>query len=124
MTWITFTGPRRWSWSLLISRTSWAARKSSICGIQRGIDMRKVIRSLILAVGLLLVIGSLVSYGIQVYRSAPPLGSTPQQINQLAQQYGTDRAFVQAYGLFLLLFISGLTLLFIYGVIGRNDPYN
>src|SRR5512146_1450366 len=124
MTWILFTGPKRWRWSLPISRTSWAARKSWTCEIRRGSEMRKVIRSLILGLGLLLVITSLVLYGVQVYRSAPPIGSTPQQIDQLAQLYGTDRAFIEDYGLFLLLFIAGLALLFIYGAIGRNDPLN
>ncbi len=86
--------------------------------------MKNKRRFIILGLGLLLMVSALALYGFQVVRSAPPLGSTPEQIDQLAQQYGTDQAFIQDYGIFLILFILGLTLLFIYGVIGINDPDN
>ena len=86
--------------------------------------MKKAFRSILLGVGLLLLISSLVLYGLQVYRSAPPLGSTPQQIDQLAQQYGTDQAFIQEYTLFLSLFVLGLAFLFVYGAVAVNRPDN
>jgi hypothetical protein len=61
---------------------------------------------------------------LQVYQSAPPIGSTPQQIDQFAQQYGTDSAFISQYGGFVFLFLLGLILLTIYGTIGIQDPEN
>jgi hypothetical protein len=79
---------------------------------------------LILNIGLLLVLGSLVLYGIQISRTVVPAGSTPQQIDQLAQQYGADRGFIDQYGGFLLLFLPGLTLIAIYGAIGIRRPDN
>ncbi len=86
--------------------------------------MKNFRRYFILGLGLLLLLGALVDYGLQVYRLAPPFGSTPQQIDQLARQYGTDQAFANQYTLFLWLFLPGLTFLFIYGVIGVNSPDN
>ncbi len=80
-------------------------------------------RYLILNIGLLLLLGSLVLYGIQISRTVTAGGSTPQQVDQLPQQYGADRAFIEQYGVFLLLFLLGLTLVCIYGMIGirRSD---
>ncbi len=86
--------------------------------------MKKALRTGILVVGLTLLLAALVVYGLQVYRNAPPIGSSPQQIDQLAQQYGTDAAFIQQYGLFLMLFLPGLLLVAIFGTIGINDPDN
>jgi len=81
-------------------------------------------RFIILYVGLLLVLGSFILYGIKIIQAAPPAGSTPQQIDQFAQQYGTDQAFINQYGVFLLMFLPGLTLVGIYGAIGNQSPDN
>jgi len=86
--------------------------------------MKKWLRDLILFAGLILMIGSFILYGLQVYRNAPPLGSTPLQIDQFAQQYGSDTAFIDQYGLFLLLFLPGLILLCVYGAFGISRPDN
>jgi hypothetical protein len=79
---------------------------------------------LILNLGLLLVLASFIVYGIQISQTIIPAGSTPQQIEQLTQQYGSDRAFIEQYGVFLLLFLPGLTLLGIYGTVGIRRPDN
>ena len=78
---------------------------------------------LILDLGLLLALASFIVYGTQISQTVTPAGSTPQQIEQLTQQYGSDRVFIEQYGIFLLLFLPGLTLLGIYGTIGihRSD---
>ncbi len=81
-------------------------------------------RFIILYLGLLLVLGSFVLYGLQVVRSAPPPDSTPQQLDEFARQYGTDQAFIDQYGVFLLMFLPGLTLIGIYGAIGVQSPDN
>ena len=81
-------------------------------------------RYLILNLGLLLVLGSFILYGIQISRTVVPAGSTPQQIDQLTQQYGSDCVFTDQYGVFLLLFLPGLILLGIYGTIGIRRPDN
>lgn len=86
--------------------------------------MKKWLRNLILYSGIILLVGSFILYGLQVYRSAPPIGSTPQQITQFAEQYGSDTAFARQYSGFLVLFLLGLTLLSIYGMIGVRDPLN
>ena len=86
--------------------------------------MKKWLRNLILYSGIILLVGSFVLYGVQVYRSAPPIGSTPQQITRFAEQYGNDAAFARQYSGFLVLFLLGLTLLSIYGMIGIQDPLN
>ena len=71
---------------------------------------------LILNLGLLFVLASFIIYGKQISQTIIPAGSTPQQ-------YGSDRLFIEQYGVFLLLFLPGLTLLGIYGTIGihRSD---
>jgi hypothetical protein len=86
--------------------------------------MKKWLRNLILYTGLILLIGSIILYGLQVYRNAPPLGSTPQQIDQFAESYGNDTAFANQYSLFLFLFFPGLVLLWIYGAIGVQAEDN
>ncbi len=80
-------------------------------------------RYLILNIGILLLLGSLVLYGIQISRTVTSGGGTPQQVDQLPQQFGADRAFIEQYGVFLLLFLLSLTLVCIYGMIGihRSD---
>jgi len=81
-------------------------------------------RYLILNLGLLLVLASFIIYGVQISHTIAPAGSTPQQIDQLTQQYGSDRVFIEQYGVFLLLFVPGLVLLGIYGAIGVRQPEN
>ena len=74
--------------------------------------------TLVLAIGILLVLVSFVIYGALVYRTRIPAGSTPQQIEQLTQEYGLDRPVIVQYRWFLFTFLPGLTLLFVYGAIG------
>ena len=56
---------------------------------------------LVLALGLGLVLGSLLAYGIRIAQTIIPAGSTPEQLS-----------------LFLWLFLPGITLLGIYGTFG------
>jgi hypothetical protein len=79
---------------------------------------------LVLNIGLLLLFGSFLAYGIRLSQTFIPAGSTQQQVEQLTQLYGLDRPFVQRYALFLLLFLPGITLLGIYGTIGVRRPDN
>jgi hypothetical protein len=72
---------------------------------------------LILNLGLLFVLASFIVYGKQISQTVTPAGSTPQQ-------YGSDRLFIEQYGVFLLLFLPGLTLLGIYGTIGMHRSDN
>ena len=81
-------------------------------------------RFLFLNLGLLLLLGSFIFYGIKISQTFIPAGSTSQQIAQLTQQYGSDRVFIDQYRVFLLLFLPGLTLLGIYGTIGIRRPDN
>jgi hypothetical protein len=79
---------------------------------------------LVLNVGLLLVLSSFIVYGARVAQTSIPAGSTPQQIEQLTQQYGLDRPFIEQYDVFLLMFLPGFILLWIYGTIGISRPDN
>jgi len=74
--------------------------------------------SLVLNLGLLLMLAAFIIYGIQISQTVIPVGSTPQQIEQLTQQYGSDRVFIDQYSVFLFLLLPGLTLLGFYGAIG------
>jgi len=80
--------------------------------------------SLVLFLGLLLILGSLIVYGVRVAQTSIPAGSTPQQIEQLTQQYGLDRPLFEQFGAFLWMFLPGITLLGIYGTIGICRPGN
>jgi hypothetical protein len=79
---------------------------------------------LVLNIGLLLVLSSFIVYGVRVAQTSIPAGSTPQQIEQLTQQYGLDRPFIEQYPVFLLFFFPGITLLGLYGTIGIRRPDN
>jgi hypothetical protein len=81
-------------------------------------------RKLILALGLMLVLASFVLYGLQVTGVLSTGGNLAPSIGSASPQYGTDRVFIEQYGVFLLLFLPGLTLLAIYGTIGINRPDN
>jgi len=76
---------------------------------------------LVLAIGILLVLVSFVIYGIRISETFLPAGSTPQQIQRLTQAYGLDRPVIEQYGLFLVTFLPGLTLLGIYGTFGQKS---
>jgi hypothetical protein len=78
---------------------------------------------LVLNLGLLLVLFSLIFYGVRVSETIFPAGSTPQQVQQLTRQYGLDRPVIEQYSFFLFTFLPGLTLLGIYGTVGlrRRD---
>jgi len=86
--------------------------------------MKKWRNYFILVIGLLLMLFSFVLYGLQVAHAVLPSGSTVVSGDQLGQQYGTDRVFIEQYGIFLLLFLLGLTLVCIYGLIGIHPPDN
>jgi ABC-type dipeptide/oligopeptide/nickel transport system permease component len=73
---------------------------------------------MIAIIGILLVLVSLVIYGLRILETTIPAGSTPQQIEQVTQLYGLDRPVFQQYGAFLFTFLPGLTLLGIYGTFG------
>jgi hypothetical protein len=73
---------------------------------------------LVLIFGIVLVLVSFVIYGIRVSETNIPVGSTPQQIKHLTQEYGLDRPLIEQYGWFLFTFLPGLTLLGIYGTFG------
>lgn len=73
---------------------------------------------LVLIFGIVLVLVSFVIYGIRVSETTIPVGSTPQQIKHLTQEYGLDRPLIEQYGWFLFTFLPGLTLLGIYGTFG------
>jgi len=75
---------------------------------------------LVLSLGILLILVSFVIYGLLVFRTRIPAGSTPQQIEQLTQIYGLDRPVIVQYQWFLFTFLPGLTLLGIYGTIGLH----
>jgi hypothetical protein len=78
---------------------------------------------LVLGIGIGLVLASFVIYGLRVWETILPPGSTPQQIAQLTRQYGLDRPIIAQYEWFLFTFLPGLTLLGIYGTfgLGRRD---
>jgi hypothetical protein len=86
--------------------------------------MKKWRSYLVLVIGLLLLLTSFIFYGIQVSQASPATGSAVLSGDQLGQQYGTDRIFIEQYGVFLLLFLLGLTLVCIYGTIGIRRPDN
>jgi hypothetical protein len=86
--------------------------------------MKKWRSYLVLVIGLLLLLTSFILYGIQVSQASPATGSAVLSGDQLGQQYGTDRIFIEQYGVFLLLFLLGLTLVCIYGTIGIRRPDN
>jgi hypothetical protein len=86
--------------------------------------MKKWRSYLVLVIGLLLLLTSFTLYGIQVSQASPATGSAVLSGDQLGQQYGTDRIFIEQYGIFLLLFLLGLTLVCIYGTIGIRRPDN
>jgi len=75
---------------------------------------------LVLCIGILLVLVSLVIYGVRISETILPAGSTPQQIQHLTQAYGLDRPVIEQYGWFLFTFLPGLTLLGIYGTVGQK----
>ena len=78
---------------------------------------------LVLGIGIGLVLASFVIYGLRVWETILPSGSTPQQIAQLTRQYGLDRPIIAQYEWFLFTFLPGLTLLGIYATfgLGRRD---
>jgi hypothetical protein len=73
---------------------------------------------LVLISGMVLVLLSLIIYGVRVLKTTIPAGSTPQQIQYLTQKYGLDHPVIEQYGWFLFTFLPGLTLLAIYGTVG------
>jgi ABC-type dipeptide/oligopeptide/nickel transport system permease component len=75
---------------------------------------------LVLTIGIVLVLVSLVIYGVRVWETTIPTGSTPQQIADVTEKYGLDRPVIEQYGWFLFTFLPGLTLLGIYGTIGLH----
>jgi hypothetical protein len=78
---------------------------------------------LVLIIGILLILASLVIYGLRVLETTIPAGSTPGQIANLTRIYGLDRPVIEQYQWFLFTFLPGLTLLGIYGTVGlrRRD---
>jgi hypothetical protein len=79
---------------------------------------------LVLNIGLLLLLGSLIIFGLRISQTMIPAGSTPEQIAQLTKQFGLDRPLFEQYGFFLLLFLPALILLAIYGTVGFRRPDN
>jgi hypothetical protein len=77
----------------------------------------------VLTIGILLILVSLVIYGLRVSQTIIPAGSTPEQVEQLTQASGLDRPVLEQYRWFLFAFLPGITLLGIYGTVGlrRQD---
>ena len=85
--------------------------------------MKNWLNYLVLGIGIALVLASIIIYGVRVSETTIPAGSTPQQIENLRQQYDLDRPVFEQYGWFLFTFLPGLTLLGIYATVGlgRRD---
>ena len=79
---------------------------------------------LVLNIGLLLVLGSFIIYGSRVAQTLIPASATSQQLEQVVQQYGLDRPFLEQYAIFLWMFLPGITLLGVYGTVGLRRPGN
>jgi ABC-type dipeptide/oligopeptide/nickel transport system permease component len=73
---------------------------------------------LVLSIAVLLILISFVFYGVRVFETAIPAGSSPEQVAQLTRQYNLDRPIIEQYAWFLFTFLPGLTLLGIYGTVG------
>ena len=85
--------------------------------------MRNWRSSLVLNTGIFLILVAFIIYGFRVSQTVIPVGSTPQQIEQLTRQYGLDRPVIEQYGWFLFTFLPGLTLVGIYGTIGTGNEF-
>jgi hypothetical protein len=75
------------------------------------------LKTLVLVLGILLVLGSFAAYGWRVSQTIIPAGSTPEQIDQLEQQYGLVGPLALQYPLFTYLFLPGMTILALYGML-------
>jgi hypothetical protein len=77
----------------------------------------------VLTIGILLILVSLVIYGLRVSQTIISAGNTPEQVEQLTQAFGLDRPVLEQYRWFLFTFLPGITLLGIYGTVGlrRQD---
>jgi len=73
---------------------------------------------LVLYIGILLLLVSLVIYGVHISETLLPAGSAMQQIQHMTQVYGLDRPVIEQYGWFLFTFLPGLTLMGIHGTVG------
>ena len=86
------------------------------------ISMKNPRKYLILAIGILLVLVSIVIYALRISETILPAGSSPAQVQQITQKYGLDRPVIEQYSLFLFTFLPGLILLGIYATVGLKRP--
>ncbi len=78
----------------------------------------------ILILGVLLITAAFVAYAGQVDHTRIPLGATQAEVQLLTEKYGLDRPPAAQYGLCLVLFLSGLTVVTVYGTLGIRRAVN
>ncbi len=76
----------------------------------------------LLALGLALTLGSLAAYGLRVSQSTIPADASPQQVDELRQEYGLEGPLALQYRYFSFLFLPGIILLAVYGTAGIPQP--